>query len=49
MTITHTKISAVPVRPSQNRKFTVSMPTGSFMCPISPARKEGWRRKKMRK
>ena len=34
--------SAVPVRPLQYSKFTVCMPTGRFICPISPARKGEW-------
>ena len=37
MTITYPKISAVPVRPSHSWKFTDCMPTGRFICPISPA------------
>jgi hypothetical protein len=40
MNLTHPKISAVPVRPLHSSKFTDCMPTGRFICPISPARKE---------
>jgi hypothetical protein len=44
MTITHPK-SAVPVMRTQSSKFTVFMPTGRFICPISPARKGEWKKK----
>jgi hypothetical protein len=49
MIITHRKISAIPVRPSQATKFTVCMPLGRFICPISPARKEEWKEKENEK
>jgi hypothetical protein len=31
--------------PLQNSKFTPCMPTGRFICPISPARKGKWKKK----
>ena len=41
--------SAVPVRPVQLSKFTVCMPTGRFICPISPAKKGEWKKKENEK
>jgi hypothetical protein len=34
---------------AQWEKFTVFMPTGRFICPISPARKEEWKKKGIEK
>ena len=43
MKLTHPKLSVVPVMPVQLSKLTLCMPTGRFICPISPARKEEWK------